>query len=108
MLVCVKDLRFCWRLFAPFPFPQVSDFGQSRILRGTASVHDVGTRLWTAPEVLTEECHSQKSDSWSLGCTAVELFSEADPYHHKHNGDRREIQKVLRKVEKRRLVRTFD
>ena len=83
---------------------QVSDFGQARPLMDTTSVHHMGTHLWSAPEVLAEEGQSQKSDIFSFGCTAVEMFSEKEPYYSHHKGDRRQVKKVLRKVEDRELV----
>ena len=65
----------------------------------------LGTLLWSAPEVLNLEAQSQRSDSWSFACLAVELFSEKDPYFHEHGGDQAKIKRVIRKVEDRQLVR---
>ena len=83
----------------------MADFGLARPLVNTIPVEHLGTLLWSAPEILTMEGHSQLSDTWSLACTAVEMFSEQFPYNHLHNGDGREVKKVLDKVEKGELVR---
>ena len=87
-----------------YSFLQVSDFGLSRRLALTSAVKMRGTLLWAAPEVLTEQRQSLKSDTWSFGCTVVEMLSEKDPYHHKHQGDSKEMNRVLRQVEDLQLV----
>ena len=83
----------------------MADFGLARPLVNTIPVEHLGTLLWSAPEILTMEGQSQLSDTWSLACTAVEIFSEQIPYHHLHQYDPREVKKVLNKVENRDLVR---
>ena len=83
---------------------QVSDFGLSRQLIRTTAGNMQGTYLWAAPEVLAGKCLSLKSDTWSYGCTVVEMLSEKDPYHHKLQGNFQKMNAVIRQVEKGKLV----
>ena len=89
----------------PLLLPQVADFGHSRPLLVTRSVDMRGTLLWTSPEVLAKERHSTRSDVWSFGCIAVEMFTEIEPYNHKHKRDIKRMDEVLEKVKNRKLVR---
>ena len=36
-----------------------------------------------APEVCRSEGHGEKSDVWSMGCTAIEMVTGHKPWHHK-------------------------
>ncbi|KAI9320977.1 kinase-like domain-containing protein [Dichotomocladium elegans] len=61
---------------------KLSDFGVSLNLhlKGDTSGLVTGTPNWMAPEVITLQGASTKSDIWSLGCTVVELCTGKPPY----------------------------
>ena len=84
---------------------QIADFGSARHQTGTATAWNPGTLLWASPEVLKERKRSLLSDVWSVGCTAVELFSERDPYYHLHENDDRKRDEIIQKIKNRELVR---
>ncbi|XP_033746182.1 serine/threonine-protein kinase nekl-2-like [Pecten maximus] len=55
---------------------KISDFGVSRITDlVNPSVHSIrmGTPRYMSPEVLKKQPYGQKTDIWSLGCTAYEM-----------------------------------
>jgi serine/threonine protein kinase len=51
---------------------QVADLGSSRLMIDTATSF-VGTPLYMAPEVLTQQPYSMESDIWSLGSLIYQL-----------------------------------
>ena len=58
--------------------PKIADFGGSKLCSNASPVEcrdAVGTRLWMAPEVVTEKRFSAKADVWSLGCVVVEMLN---------------------------------
>ena len=101
--IYVVVLVFCY-LPHLLLFLQVADFGHSRPMFGTESVRESGTMLWSPPEVLAGK-RSPLSDVWSLGCTAVEMYSELEPYNHHHKRDGEKMYTVLEKVKNGKLVR---
>ena len=42
---------------------------------------DMGSPYWMAPEVIEMQSTTTKSDIWSVGCLAVELFTGKPPYY---------------------------
>eukprot|EP01117_Protostelium_nocturnum_P019522 TRINITY_DN8481_c0_g1_i2.p1 TRINITY_DN8481_c0_g1~~TRINITY_DN8481_c0_g1_i2.p1 ORF type:complete len:211 (+),score=59.40 TRINITY_DN8481_c0_g1_i2:87-719(+) len=63
---------------------KVSDFGMSRMVIAEAgshtSVSNIGPIKWMAPESLTKRIYSEKSDVWSWGVLAIEVFTMEDPF----------------------------
>ncbi|KAH0792184.1 MAP3K epsilon protein kinase 1-like isoform X1 [Histomonas meleagridis] len=62
---------------------KLSDFGISVNINDSAHQADMSTQLsayWSAPEVINMEPITEKSDIWSLGITAIEMFSGEPPY----------------------------
>jgi serine/threonine protein kinase len=62
----------------------VSDFGFARILNyenGNKTTKTIGPIRWMAPESLTEQIYSFKSDVWSFGVTAWELYARERPWN---------------------------
>ncbi len=66
---------------------KVSDFGLTRFKQGPAGAHsanhnEMGSILWTAPEILTEEedVNYILSDVYSFGIVLWEIVSREDPY----------------------------
>jgi serine/threonine protein kinase len=61
-----------------------SDFNQ---LLSISSVKNLETR-WLAPEVLTDQIFSEKSDVWSFGIVMFEMFTFGKiPYDTLHDGE---------------------
>ncbi|KAL6078324.1 Tyrosine kinase receptor Cad96Ca [Balamuthia mandrillaris] len=68
---------------------KISDFGLSRLKRDTDSTEEqttkseVGPLKWMAPESISQQMYSQKSDVWSYGVVLWEIvnFGE-EPYPH--------------------------
>jgi serine/threonine protein kinase len=63
--------------------PRVSDFGMSRVTqrdseRQTSSI--IGPLKYMAPECLSDQKYSEKSDVWAWACTMYEIFTRNDPY----------------------------
>jgi hypothetical protein len=62
---------------------KLCDFGVSAQLDD--SLAKTGTRIgspyWMAPEVILSQGHNTKADIWSVGITALELFSGHPPMH---------------------------
>lgn len=42
---------------------------------------DLGSPYWIAPEVIETQSVTTKSDIWSVGCLAVEMFTGKPPYY---------------------------
>lgn len=62
----------------------VSDFGLSRVVadsnKSAQTQSEVGPLKWMAPESLTQQRYSIKSDVWSFGVTCWEIFARAEPF----------------------------
>lgn len=61
---------------------KLSDFGISvNISQGSQAVADFQcSPYWAAPEVINMESITEKCDIWSLGITAIEMFTGEPPY----------------------------
>jgi len=57
----------------------VGDLGSSRLMIDTSSSF-VGTPLYMAPEVLTQQPYSTESDIWSLGGLLYQLLTNEVPF----------------------------
>jgi serine/threonine protein kinase len=57
----------------------VGDLGSSRLMIDTSSSF-VGTPLYMAPEVLTQQPYSTESDIWSLGGLLYQLLTNDVPF----------------------------
>ncbi|KAH0561099.1 hypothetical protein KQX54_012925 [Cotesia glomerata] len=56
---------------------KMCDLWSSSLLNTTVGNHFQGTPLYMAPEILLDNCPtSTHSDTWSMACYFVELFSE--------------------------------
>ena len=62
--------------------PKLSDFGISINLNsGFTSQNEMQcSPYWTAPEVINDNIVSYASDIWSLGITAIEMYTGSPPY----------------------------
>jgi len=60
---------------------KITDFGAAR-LRDTVSIETarIGTCQWTAPEVLRQQPHDERADSYSFGVLLFELAARRMPY----------------------------
>ncbi|KAH0795923.1 STE/STE11/CDC15 protein kinase [Histomonas meleagridis] len=62
---------------------KLSDFGISVNISDPNQQADMNCQLsayWSAPEAINMEPITEKSDIWSLGITAIEMFTGAPPY----------------------------
>ncbi|CAH2276319.1 tyrosine- kinase ITK TSK [Pelobates cultripes] len=70
---------------------KVSDFGMTRFVLDDQYTSSTGTKFpvkWSAPEVFRYGRYSSKSDVWSFGVLAWEIFSEGKtPFEHLSNSD---------------------
>eukprot|EP00759_Apiculatamorpha_spiralis_P051765 PhF_6_TR5489/c0_g1_i1/m.7751 len=55
---------------------KLTDFGCSKTLTGDKRASLAGTPLWMAPEVISGEETSVKSDIWSVGCVVLEMLGK--------------------------------
>eukprot|EP01103_Thecamoeba_quadrilineata_P013080 TRINITY_DN3524_c0_g1_i2.p1 TRINITY_DN3524_c0_g1~~TRINITY_DN3524_c0_g1_i2.p1 ORF type:complete len:314 (-),score=55.65 TRINITY_DN3524_c0_g1_i2:879-1820(-) len=58
---------------------KLADFGVAKKLNEEGDLH-CGTPYWMAPEVISLEQSTLKSDIWSVGCTVIELLTGSPPY----------------------------
>jgi serine/threonine protein kinase len=58
---------------------KLADFGIATAQGNTKEVFE-GSPYWVAPEVIELSGSSTASDIWSVGCTAIELFTTKPPY----------------------------
>ncbi|KAI7861293.1 kinase-like domain-containing protein [Spinellus fusiger] len=59
---------------------KLADFG----LSARVSRHQrdrLGTSKWMAPEVIRQECYTEKIDMWSLGITIIEMMDRVPPHY---------------------------
>ena len=75
---------------------KLADFGFSTLLRRISikESYNVGTPLYMAPETLSCNIYSEKSDIWSLGVTLHEIIHKVTPFTSKSEA---ELKKQLRK-----------
>lgn len=61
---------------------KLSDFGISYKMDDTNNVYNdiTGSAYWMAPEVIGGDPKNEKCDIWSLGITAIEIFTGKPPY----------------------------
>eukprot|EP00007_Cunea_sp_BSH-02190019_P007403 CAMPEP_0174230264 /NCGR_PEP_ID=MMETSP0417-20130205/1057_1 /TAXON_ID=242541 /ORGANISM="Mayorella sp, Strain BSH-02190019" /LENGTH=751 /DNA_ID=CAMNT_0015307915 /DNA_START=114 /DNA_END=2366 /DNA_ORIENTATION=- len=80
-----RDLKSANVLLTETGRAKLADFGVSAQLGGPNDDQNTpkGTPLFMAPEVLSGERASTKSDVWSLGITCIEM-AESLPPRHKH------------------------
>jgi len=79
----------------------LSDFGVSKVLSETreTSTHNIGTRLYWAPEMFDEEkkSYTMAVDWWSLGVTVYQLLFGEAPFT---GGEKRNIYELMEQVRK--------
>lgn len=60
----------------------LGDFGISKILQSAPSTFtQIGTPMYTSPEMVKHQKYNQKIDVWSLGCILYELATFRHPFH---------------------------
>lgn len=61
---------------------KVADFGSAKSSESAAEKGAVEsfTPLWAAPELLTSSDYTDKVDTWSIGCTLIEMATGRDPW----------------------------
>lgn len=78
---------------------KVADFGLSRCIQSDeeyfCQIQEVPVRWW-AVEVFSNSPYTHKSDVWSYGVTAWEIFSKADPPYSDIQQNHLVIQAVKR------------
>jgi predicted Ser/Thr protein kinase len=63
--------------------PKISDFGMSRILEKTEegkSLSNIGPIRWMAPESISQQTYSKKSDVWTFGIVVWEIVCQREPH----------------------------
>nr|TKS17843.1 hypothetical protein D5086_0000009440 [Populus alba] len=64
---------------------KLADFGLSKFMEdGQSLEHGVGSLFWMAPEVANSKSggYDFRADTWSLGCTVVEMLTRKYPRYH--------------------------
>ena len=61
---------------------KLADFGVSTKLISTLSSKNsvIGTPFWMSPEILSKNNHTNKTDIWSIGITAIEMAEKVPPF----------------------------
>ena len=59
--------------------PKLNDYGLSRICK-EASTGVIGTKVYTAPEILLRKKYSQKGDLWSIGVMIYYMYFKEFPF----------------------------
>jgi serine/threonine protein kinase len=70
------------------PYPKnthlkISDFGMSRVLQQDIegkTMNPVGPLRWMAPESLSKQVYSKKSDVWMFGILIYEIVAQCEPH----------------------------
>lgn len=64
--------------------PKISDFGMSRKLKEASQVgktaNNIGPIRWMAPEALSQQLYSTKSDVWTFGILLYEIVARQEPH----------------------------
>lgn len=64
--------------------PKISDFGMSRKLKEASQVgktaSNIGPIRWMAPESLSDQSYSTKSDVWTFGIVLYEITARQEPH----------------------------
>ena len=62
---------------------KLADFGAATFVQdGDLHKSLVGTPNWMSPEVIRQKGHTQRADTWSLGCTVMEMLTARPPWAH--------------------------
>eukprot|EP01119_Soliformovum_irregulare_P014880 TRINITY_DN4113_c0_g1_i2.p1 TRINITY_DN4113_c0_g1~~TRINITY_DN4113_c0_g1_i2.p1 ORF type:complete len:915 (+),score=202.75 TRINITY_DN4113_c0_g1_i2:30-2774(+) len=59
---------------------KVSDFGLSKIRCVESEAGTMGTPLWMAPELLSDQSYTERVDVYSFAITLYEIYTEKEPY----------------------------
>ncbi|GAM28931.1 hypothetical protein SAMD00019534_121070 [Acytostelium subglobosum LB1] len=80
-----RDIKAANILINKIGDAKLADFNVAAQLNDSDKRYSVvGTPYWMAPEVIDISGHCQVSDTWSLGCTIIELLTGSPPYYN-HN-----------------------
>ena len=79
---------------------KLADFGLAEWLSSNYSKpqsynKQVGTRGYTAPEIVANQPYGSPSDIWSLGCLIHVMLTVTLPYHADRNGVKLDGQKYF-------------
>ena len=66
---------------------KLGDFGSSTLIEENDSIQ-IGTLLYTAPEIIKNIKYNEKCDMWSLGVTLYHLYFGFSPYGLNYNFDK--------------------
>lgn len=61
----------------------------------------VGTPMYMAPEIITEDGYDQKTDIWALGCVLYEMIQLFPAFYGKN------VHSLLRNIKKGRFIEDF-
>ena len=79
--------------------PKISDYGLSRKLEDGKATTYLGTPRYMAPEILTDDEYSDKSDLFSIGVMMYQLYFDSFPFEVPHNKKELKIKYTKKKKE---------